>query len=68
MSDLEDYRVVSLPKKTDEIEELLKGLTMKQNVFFQEILNISDETFKHIKLLNSRDKIQTILPYIIEVY
>ncbi len=68
LSDLEDYRVVSLPKKTDEIEELLKGLTMQQNVFFQEILNISDETFKHIKLLNSGDKIQAILPYIIEVY
>ena len=28
LSELEDYRIVSLPKKTDEIKELLKGLTM----------------------------------------
>ena len=46
LSELEDYRVVSLPKKTDEIEELLKGLTMKQNVFLKEILNVSDQTHR----------------------
>lgn len=68
LSDLEDYRVVSLPKKTDEIEELLKGLTMEQNVFLKEVLNVSDETLAHIKFLNSRDKTQMILPYLIDVY
>ena len=68
LSELEDYRVVSLPKKTDEIEELLKGLTMKQNVFLKEILNVSDETIEQIKFLNSRDRIQTILPYIIDIH
>ena len=68
LSELEDYRVVSLPKKTDEIEELLKGLTMKQNVFLKEILNVSDEAIEQIKFLNSRDRIQTILPYIIDVH
>ena len=68
LSELEDYRVVSLPKKTDEIEELLKGLTMKQNVFLKEILNISDEAIEQIKFLNSRDRIQTILPYIIDIH
>ena len=68
LSDLEDYRVVSLPKKTDEIEELLKGLTMKQNVFLKAILNVSDETIEQIKFLNSRDRIQTILPYIIDIH
>ena len=68
LSELEDYRIVSLPKKTDEIEELLKGLTMKQNVFLEEILNISDEAIEQIKFLNSRDRIQTILPYIIDIH
>ena len=68
LSDLEDYRVVSLPKKTDEIKELLKGLTMEENVILKEILNVSDETLKHFKFLNSGDKIQTILPYIIDIY
>lgn len=68
LSELEDYRIVSLPKKTDEIEELLKGLTMKQNVFLKEILNISDEAIEQIKFLNSRDRIQTILPYIIDIH
>ena len=68
LCELEDYRVVSLPKKTDEIEELLKGLTMKQNVFLKEILNVSDEAIEQIKFLNSRDKIQTILPYIIDIH
>ena len=42
LSELEDYRVVFTSEKTDEIEELLKGLTMKQNVFLKEILNVSD--------------------------
>ena len=68
LSELEDYRIVSLPKKTDEIEELLKGLTMKQNVFLKEILNISDEAIEQIKFLNSRDRIQTILPYILDIH
>ena len=68
LSELEDYRIVSLPKKTDEIEELLKGLTMKQNVFLKEILNISDESIEQIKFLNSRDRIQTILPYVIDIH
>ena len=68
LSDLENYRVVSLPKKTDEIKELLKGLTMEENVILKEILNVSDETLKHFKFLNSGDKIQTILPYIIDIY
>ncbi len=68
LSELEDYRIVSLPKKTDEIEELLKGLTMKQNVFLKEILNVSDEAIEQIKFLNSRDRIQTILPYIIDIH
>ena len=68
LCELEDYRVVSLPKKTDEIEELLKGLTMKQNVFLKEILNVSDEAIEQIKFLNSRDRIQTILPYIIDIH
>ena len=68
LSELEDYRVVSLPKKTDEIAELLKGLTMKQNVFLKQILNVSDEAIEQIKFLNSRDRIQTILPYIIDIY
>lgn len=68
LSDLEDYRVISLPKKTDEIKELLKGLTMEENVILKEILNVSDETLKHIKFLNSGDKIQTILPYVIDIY
>ena len=68
LSELEEYRIVSLPKKTDEIEELLKGLTMKQNVFLKEILNISDEAIEQIKFLNSRDRIQTILPYILDIH
>ena len=67
LSELEDYRVVSLPKKTDEIEELLKGLTMEQNVFLNEFLKVSDETLTNLKFLNSGDKIQTILPYIIDI-
>ena len=41
---------------------------MEENVILKEILNVSDETLKHFKFLNSGDKIQTILPYIIDIY
>ena len=67
LSNLEDYRVVSLPKKTDEIEELLKGITMKQNVILNEVLNVSDETLKHIKFLNSEIRFKHVT-YILEIY
>ena len=35
---------------------------MKQNVFLKEILNVSDETLKQIKFLNSRDGFKRFYP------
>ena len=32
------------------------------------MMNFSEEVLRNLKLINSEDKIQTILPYFIEIY
>ena len=68
LSELEDYRIITLPNKKDEFDEFLKKLTIEQNIYLKKMMNFSEEVLRNLKLINSEDKIQTILPYFIEIY
>lgn len=67
LSDLDDYRVISLPNKKDEFEELIKKITVEQNIFLKKMMSLSDIVLRNFKFINSEDKIQTIVPYFIEI-
>ena len=67
LSDLDDYRVISLPNKKDEFEELIKKITVEQNIFLKKMMSLSDLVLRNFKFINSEDKIQTIVPYFIEI-
>lgn len=67
LSEIENYRIITLPKKTDHIEELLKGFSMEHKIILPEFLNISEETINQLDFLNSKDKIQARLPFIMEL-
>ena len=67
LAELEDYRIITLPKKTDHIKELLKGFSMEHKIILPEFLNISEETINQLDFLNSKDKIQARLPFIMEL-
>ena len=68
LSELEDYRIITLPNKKDEFDEFLKKLTIEQNIYLNKMMNFSEEVLRNLKLINSEDKIQTILPYFIEIH
>ena len=68
LSELEDYRIITLPNKRDEFDEFLKKITIEQNRYLKKMMNFSEEFLRNLKLINSEDKIQTILPYFIEIH
>ena len=68
LSEIEDYRIITLPNKRDEFDEFLKKLTIEQNIYLNKMMNFSEEVLRNLKLINSEDKIQTILPYFIEIH
>ena len=67
LSELDDYRIISLPNKKDQFEELVKKITVEQNIFLKKIMSISEVVSRNFKFINSEDKIQTIVPYFIEI-
>ena len=67
LSDLDDYRIITLPNKKDEFEELIKKITFEKNILLKKMMSFSDVVLRNFKFINSEDKIQTILPYFIEI-
>tara|TARA_B100001287_G_scaffold88279_1_gene73939 strand:+ start:1200 stop:2843 length:1644 start_codon:yes stop_codon:yes gene_type:complete len=67
LSDLDDYRIITLPNKKDEFEELIKKITVEKNILLKKMMSFSDVVLRNFKFINSEDKIQTILPYFIEI-
>ena len=68
LAELEDYRIITLPKKTDMLEEFIKSFSAKQNIVLPEFLGISEKTMNQLEFLNSKDKIQARIPFIMEVH
>ena len=67
LAELEDYRIITLPKKTDMFEEFIKSFSAKQNIILPEFLGISEKTINQLEFLNSKEKIQARIPFIMEV-
>ncbi len=67
LSELEDYRIITLPKKTDMFEELIESFSAKQNIVLPDFLGVSEETINQIEFLNTKEKIQARIPFIMEI-
>ena len=68
LSDLEDYRIITLPKKTDMFEEFIESFSAKQNIVLPNFLGISEKMINQLEFLNSKEKIQARIPFIMEVH
>ena len=68
LSDLEDYRIITLPKKTDMFEEFIESFSAKQNIVLPDFLGISEKMINQLEFLNSKEKIQARIPFIMEVH
>ena len=68
LSALEDYRIITLPKKTDMFEELIESFSAKQNIVLPDFLGISEKMINQLEFLNSKEKIQARIPFIMEVH
>ena len=67
LAELEDYRVITLPKKEDPIKEIMESFSVKHSISLPEFIGISDETINHLEFLNSKDKIQARIPFLFEI-
>ena len=67
LSALEDYRIITLPKKTDMFEEFMESFSAKQNIVLPDFLGISEKMINQLEFLNSKEKIQARIPFIMEV-
>ena len=68
LSALEDYRIITLPKKTDMFEEFIESFSAKQNIVLPDFLGISEKMINQLEFLNSKEKIQARIPFIMEVH
>lgn len=68
LSSLEDYRIITLPKKTDMFEEFIESFSEKQNIVLPDFLGISEKMINQLEFLNSKEKIQARIPFIMEVH
>ena len=67
VSKLEDYRIITLPKKTDIFEEFIESFSAKQNIVLPDFLGVSEETINQLEFLNTKEKIQARIPFIMEI-
>ena len=68
LSGLEDYRIITLPKKTDMFEEFIESFSANQKILLPDFLGISEKTINQLEFLNSKEKIQARIPFIMEVH
>lgn len=68
LSSLEDYRIITLPKKTDMFEEFIESFSAKQNIVLPDFLGISEKMINQLEFLNSKEKIQARIPFIMEMH
>ena len=68
LSALEDYRIITLPKKADMFEEFVENFSAKQNILLADFLGISEKMINQLEFLHSKEKIQARIPFIMEVH
>ena len=69
LAEVDDYRVISLPKIEDPFTKIMNDLTESKLVtFFEKEFNLMDtKKIKKVKNLITSDEIQTRIPYLIEL-
>ena len=69
LAEVDDYRVISLPKIEDPFTKIMNDLTESKLVtFFETEFNLIDtKKIKKVKDLITSDEIQTRIPYLIEL-
>jgi protease-4 len=69
LAEVDDYRVISLPKIEDPFTKIMNDLTeSKLSTFFETEFNLMDtKKMKKVKNLITSDEIQTRIPYLIEL-
>ena len=69
LAEVDDYRVISLPKIEDPLKKIMKDLTESRLVtFFEKEFDLIDtKKIKKVIDLITSDKIQTRIPYLIEL-
>lgn len=69
LAEVDDYRVISLPKIEDPFTKIMNDLTESKLVtFFETEFNLMDtKKMKKVKDLITSDEIQTRIPYLIEL-
>ena len=67
LAELSDYRLVSLPKKEDPLETFIKEMTGGESNYIANYLGIDSKYIKPIESLLKSEKIQTRLPFILEI-
>ena len=69
LAEVDDYRVISLPKIEDPFTKIMNDLTESKLVtFFETEFNLMDtKKIKKVKDLITSDEIQTRIPYLIEL-
>ena len=69
LAEVDDYRVISLPKIEDPFTKIMNDLTESKLVtFFEKEFNLMDtKKMKKVKDLITSDEIQTRIPYLIEL-
>ena len=69
LAEVDDYRVISLPKIEDPFTKIINDLTESKLItFFETEFNLMDtKKIKKVKNLITSDEIQTRIPYLIEL-
>ena len=69
LSKIEEFRIITLPKKKDPFEELSKNLLNNTNIYqkINELIGINSRFTKPIEDILKKDPIQAQIPFVIEL-
>jgi protease-4 len=67
LAELSDYRLVSLPKKEAPLETFIKEITGRETNYIAKYLGVNSKYIKPIESLLKGEKIQTRMPFILEI-
>jgi len=67
LAEISDYRIVSLPKKEDPLETFIKEITREESKYIANYLGVDHKFVKSIENLIKGEKIQTRMPFILEI-
>ncbi|MBC8265670.1 MAG: signal peptide peptidase SppA [Flavobacteriales bacterium] len=67
LAKIEEYRLVSLPKKEDPLEVFIKEMTGEQSNYIANYFGIDSKYIKAIESLIKGEKVQARMPFILEI-